>query len=123
MYLFILCAIQTFVVGLYIVQVNYTQLGDYELLPAVSLHAVILAYIWAYEPRTPWHIVLACVAGLAVQSFWLAQQVKHGESLLHCDVLSECRHRTEYYVSTAYVAAVYTCALMMEARPGQWQVL
>ncbi len=111
----ILCAVQVLNVGLVVAGLDYTFLNAYELIPAVVLHVIILVYIKVYYDTPPWHIVIAALTGLVVQSVWLDNQVRRGIDIGCMTDAYNCRHRVEYYVSAGYVAAVYTCALMLES--------
>ena len=115
-WLFILCTFQTLLVGVVVTGVDYVFLEQYELMPALVLHIIILVYIAAFYTNKPWHIVIAALTGLVIQSAWLYQQLGVGTDINCMNGNSfDCRHRVEYYVSAGYVAAVYTCALMLES--------
>lgn len=114
-WLLILCAFQTLLVGLVVAGIDYMFLEQYELMPAVFLHIIILVHIAAFYNNPPWHIVIAALTGLFVQAAWLRQQIRGADIDCKNGNAFDCRHRVEYYVSAGYVAAVYTCALMLES--------
>jgi len=107
--LFLWC-VQIVIVGSYLMGLNFDELKDDQLLPAVIGHVVVLLAV-ILTKSVGWLTVVPPSLGLAVQTHWYIRQRKIGEGLLDCNISDDCRHRVEYYVSGAVVGILYVCAV------------